>query len=380
MSVPIRLLLVEDSEDDAKLLIRTLDRAGYTTEFARVETPDSLNAALEQHSWDAVIADYALPGFNGIQALRAVRTRGLDIPFIMVSGEISDEMGARAMQSGAHDYLMKDNLSRLVPALQRELQEAAERRSLREAEARIRKTEEKLRIAREIQRKLFPDAAPDLPGFELAGGCFPAEATGGDYYDYLRLQDGCLGLAVGDVSGHGLGPALLMAETRAYLQALAETHSDVGEMLTRLNRFLADDTEEERFVTLFLVKLDPQTPSFAYAGAGHSAYVLNASGETRLLTSTGMVLGLEREHVIATSPTMPLQPEDLLLLVTDGIVETQAPDGSLFGELRMLACVHEHRHLPASDILSQLYRAARQYSRRRPQNDDITVVILKRLA
>src|SRR5581483_10317530 len=129
---------------------------------------------------------------------------------------------------------------------------------------------EEIRLARQIQQKLFPAPALPLPGFDVSGVSHPAEATGGDYFDYLPLPDGSLGVVIGDVSGHGFGPALLMAELRAYLRAFLLSRADVGEIVGLLNRALADDAPEGYFATLLLARLDPATRSLVYASAGHS--------------------------------------------------------------------------------------------------------------
>lgn len=134
----LRLLLVEDSEDDALLLLRDLERGGYDVESERVETMPAMKQALTRREWDLVISDYRMPNFSAPAALETLKKSGLDLPFIIVSGKIGEEMLVDAMRSGAHDYLMKGNLSRLIPAVERELRESAERRTRRRAELAIR--------------------------------------------------------------------------------------------------------------------------------------------------------------------------------------------------------------------------------------------------
>ena len=125
MQEPLKVLIVEDSENDAALLEIELQRAGYDPQCHRVETPQALSSALDQQAWDLVIADYIMPSFNGLAALAQVKDHGLDLPFIIVSGHITDDTAVAAMKAGAHDYVMKANLARLGPAVQRELREAA---------------------------------------------------------------------------------------------------------------------------------------------------------------------------------------------------------------------------------------------------------------
>jgi PAS domain S-box-containing protein len=136
MPSSIRVLIVEDSLDDTWLMVRELQRGGFHVEFERVETSAAMQAALELHSWDIVLSDYRLPLFSGNSALTLFQQKGLDIPFIIVSGAIGEDRAVEILKMGAHDYVMKDNLLRLVPAVTRELQAANERRMRRQAEAR----------------------------------------------------------------------------------------------------------------------------------------------------------------------------------------------------------------------------------------------------
>jgi diguanylate cyclase (GGDEF)-like protein len=134
---PIQLLLIEDSEDDAALVVRTLSKAGYEVSAQRVDTPEALVAALERRHWDLAIADYTMPRFTGTAALTIVREYDAEMPFIFVSGTIGEDAAVAAMRTGAHDYIMKGSLKRLVPAVERELRDAADRQSRRVAEARL---------------------------------------------------------------------------------------------------------------------------------------------------------------------------------------------------------------------------------------------------
>ncbi|MBJ6750017.1 SpoIIE family protein phosphatase [Geomonas anaerohicana] len=141
MGKPLRVLIVEDSEDDALLLIFELRRGNYAPVSRRVETADSMRKALEEEDWDLVVSDYVLPGFTGLEALQVLRDSGLDIPFIIVSGKIGEDTAVGAMKEGANDYLIKGNTSRLIPAIEREMQEAQVRRRKREAEAALVRSE-----------------------------------------------------------------------------------------------------------------------------------------------------------------------------------------------------------------------------------------------
>jgi CheY-like chemotaxis protein len=135
MSNPLRLLLVEDSEADAELLALELRRAGYALEFERVDSAATLEAALDRGTWELIISDNSMPAFSGTEALAQLRSRGLDIPFIFVSGTMGEDLAARALDAGAGDALEKGNLRRLIPVIRRELREFGERKARRESEA-----------------------------------------------------------------------------------------------------------------------------------------------------------------------------------------------------------------------------------------------------
>ncbi len=145
MSKPLNMLIVEDSEDDALLLLVQLRKSGYQPDFMRVETRESMLAALDQRTWDVVTSDYVMPRFSGLHALSVLRESGLDLPFIIVSGNIGEDIAVEAMKAGAHDYILKGNLARLVPAIERELREAETRRARKRAE------EERIRLAAAVE-------------------------------------------------------------------------------------------------------------------------------------------------------------------------------------------------------------------------------------
>ena len=146
MSPPLRVLIVEDSEDDVLLLLRELRRGGYQPAHERVETPEGMEAALEKGMWDLVVSDHSMPHFNSSAALKMLREKGYpDLPFIIVSGRIGEDVAVEAMKAGAQDYIMKDNLARLTSAIERELREAEGRRERRRAEEALREAEEKYR-------------------------------------------------------------------------------------------------------------------------------------------------------------------------------------------------------------------------------------------
>jgi serine phosphatase RsbU (regulator of sigma subunit) len=244
----------------------------------------------------------------------------------------------------------------------------------------LKAAEEEFEVARKIQEKLFPPSAPKIPGFDIAGVTHPAVSTGGDYYDYIHMPDGTLVLVVGDVSGHGFGPALLMASARAYLHALTRIHSDTDKILSVANELVASDTSDADFITLIVARLDPARRSFNYASAGHEiCYLFDNQGRVKTsLESTGPPLGVILNTEFASSVDVPLEAGDMILLLTDGIVEAESAEGLPFGRERTIDIVRKHRRKPASEILDHIHRSVRKHiGPQTAEIDDITATIVK---
>jgi len=634
MGKPLRVLIVEDSEDDALLLIFELRRGDYSPIAKRIETVEAMQRALEEETWDVVISDYVLPGFSGLEALRMVRKSGLDLPFIVVSGKIGEDTAVQAMKEGANDYLIKGNVSRLVPAIEREMQEAEVRRKRREAEAalvrserrykrlvsavtdyiysvtikdgtvlktshgpgcltvtgysheeyvdnpflwyqmiyeedrpavirltadiqagqdipslehRIRhkdgsirwvkntivpryseqgeliaydglisditqrkRAEESLRlqsaaleaaanaiaitdslgqviwvnqaftrmtgyssgealhrdlsflksdlhdptfyldlwstitagevwhgeminrrkdgtlypeeqtitpvndetgcikyficikqditerkraeqallenasilkemeIAKQIQLSLLPPAPPPLKDIDCAGRCVSATHIGGDYYD-IFLNGDEVEMVIADVSGHSVGAALIMVETRSVLRAQLQTLHSPAEILTTLNSLLHDDlSHAELFITMSYLNYHTKTRLLRYTNAGHPPPLLySATSDSFLeLDAEGLIIGVKRE-VSFEERSLNIKRGDLLLLYTDGIIEAEGLDGSLFGTRMLQEIIAREHRKPAAEIIVSLLAAVRAFSGVYSFKDDISMLVLK---
>ncbi len=243
----------------------------------------------------------------------------------------------------------------------------------------LQRNELQMTVAQAIQQRLLPQTPAPLAGFDIAGALYPAHFAAGDYYDYLPMLDGSMGLAIGDVSGHGFGPALLMATTSAHLQSLVQLRDDLGEILRLLNQTLFAKTDPEYFVTLLLAKLDVQTRSLCYSSAGHrSGYVLDSAGEVKArLESTSIPIAIAPDAEFPDGDSVDLDRGDLVVLLTDGFVETRSRAGEYFQAERVLDVVRANRSRPASEIIETLYQAVKDFSGLQSLDDDLTAIVIK---
>lgn len=250
----------------------------------------------------------------------------------------------------------------------------------RESERERERLEKELQLARQIQARLLPAAAPRVPGLDLAGLSFSAQEVGGDYYDFIPLSDGRVGLVIADVSGKGVPAALLMSAFRASLLSQALGGEAPGVLLERLNRFLHRSVESGRFVTAFLGLLDPATGRLHYSNAGHNPPVICADAGAdapRELSTGGFMLGAFADGIWESAEVV-LNPGDLLVLYTDGVTEAQDPTGDFWGEERLNAFLAQHRALGCAELAEALIQRVREFEGSTGPSDDITLLLARR--
>jgi PAS domain S-box-containing protein len=249
----------------------------------------------------------------------------------------------------------------------------------KKAERALRENAAQLLAAQRIQEHLLPTEPPAIAGLDIAGALYAAEFAAGDYFDYLSMPGGALGVVIGDVAGHGFGPALVMASTHAHLQSLSQLQGEIGPILAEVNSILLREIEEDRYVTLLLARLDPRSRTLTFANAGHpDGYVLDASGKIKTrLESGSLPLGISPDTLFHASGPVLLEPGDLLLLLTDGILEATSADGTQFGAERTLGVVRRNLTRKAAEIIRAIYDAVLEFSAGHKIADDLTTVIVK---
>jgi len=247
--------------------------------------------------------------------------------------------------------------------------------------AQRQRIEYDLDIARGIQRGLLPTSRPDLPGYDIAGWSQAANQTGGDYYDWQVLPDGRVLVSLADVSGHGVGPALVAAVCRAYARAsVSGNEADLAKILDRINTLLAQDMPDGRFVTFVGVLIDPVTHRAQMVSAGHGPLFRCIASHSELVETgaDGVPFGLLPDSEYGPANEFTLAPGDSVLLITDGLFEWTNAAGESYGLERLRESILSYSDTSAAEMITGLYDKARAFVGDLPQEDDVTIVIVRR--
>ena len=251
---------------------------------------------------------------------------------------------------------------------------------LTEEQIERERLEREQEVAREIQQRFLPSKAPQVTGYELQGISFPCYEIGGDYYDFIERENGSLIVALGDVSGKGTAAALLMSSLHAAVHAQADANDSIVKTIAAVNRYLVESIPPNRFVTLFYAELDPKNGSLAFLNAGHNPpLIVHAGGTMEQLASGGLPLGILADADFREGRTK-LYPGDVLVIYSDGVSEAVNPNGEEFGATRLYEVVARNLDTSASGIRDRIESALTKFCQGTPAADDITLVIVKRLA
>ena len=401
-AVPVKILIVDDQPANLLVLEAVLESLGHI--LVRARSGEEALKCLLKDDFAVILLDVFMPGMDGFETAELIRQRKRShytpIIFLTAIGK-SDTHISRGYSVGGVDYLFKPIVPEVLKAKVtafvdlflktaivsqqaeqlREFERQRHQAQLDEAQRQLEteKLLQDVRAARKVQQLLFPREPPSYPGFDIAGASHPADATGGDYFDYFPGPAGFLDVVIGDVSGHGLGPALLMCSTRAYLRALALACTGIDEVLTLANRALAADMDGGHFVTLLYARIHPTRLILSYTSAGHlPGYVMSTAGNVRAtMNSTGVPLGVIADCEFPSGPPIDLQSGDLILFFTDGVIEAEGPGGLCFGTDRALQVMRDSRSSCAAELVKALHEAVMDFTQQPFLNDDITTIIIK---
>ena len=356
----LRHVAVEDPREARSLFLQIFDSAGSALD----QFLDRISSPADGRLRHVVTS-----------ALRNSRDKERLAPYLIAWHEIeTDEFARRAIEAAldgvktgsAAQTALAQEVARLTTAIGRE---TAQRERLNR----------ELEIAREVQEHLFPQQLPTVPGLDYCGHCRPARQVGGDYYDFLELPERRFGFAIGDVSGKGVGAALMMASLEASLRALASVVQDPAELMDRVNGLVCQASAANCYITLFYAQYDPVNRRLSYVNAGHNPPIVlrnyGGSHQVLRLETGGPVIGLLPCNY--QRGTFSHEVGDLLVLFTDGVSESMNAQFEEWGEARLIELVKTSHSLPASEAMRRILNAAEAFAAGASQHDDMTLVVLR---
>ena len=377
-------ILVVDDEPDVEPLImqrmrRDIRRRKYEFVFAQngIEAIDVLN---QNEDIDMVISDINMPQMDGLTLLGQISEINPNIRSIIVSAYGDMKNIRTAMNRGAFDFVTKPlDFGDLRVTIERTLRHLEEWREALASRDKLVALQNELDVASGIQKSILPTVFPSSAEYQVYATMVPARNVGGDFFDVVRLENDCVGLAIADVSDKGVPAALFMMSSRTWMKGAAISSPEPGVVLEEVNALLHEDNETQMFVTVLYAVYNPETGEFTYACGGHDAPLLvRANGSTELLPLTGgIALGIipDLEY---NQNTVTLGPGDTLVLYTDGVTEAMNVSGEQFGVQRLQSVFETRAPGNSNEAAHMIFEAVQTFAGGAAQSDDITCLTLRR--
>jgi sigma-B regulation protein RsbU (phosphoserine phosphatase) len=373
------ILVVDDTPANLRLLSGLLADQGYKVRPV-INGQMALTAA-QAAPPDLILLDINMPEMNGYEVCERLKAdaKTRDIPIIFISALDAIEDKVKAFNVGGLDYVTKPfQFEEVLARVETHLALRKLQRRLQDANKRF---EKELALAGRVQASFLPNELPDLAGWQLAVTLKPARETSGDFYDINPLPNGEVGILVADVVGKGVGAALYMALNWTLIRTYAAEYPTQPELVCEaVNRRILRDTHADMFVTAFYGILKPASGTLIYANAGQNPphlYSAKSGNGVQRLSATGKPLGMFEDETWEKGVAL-LLPGDVLVLYTDGVVEAQDAQDTVFGEDRLLKSVQVNMGRPAQDIQDAVIADVSEFIDDAPQYDDITLVVLVR--
>ena len=365
-------LIEEESNQSMKTLVRTMVSSREQGHF---HFNQALLGWMHLNKKPLVINDpKSDERFRGITWDESIRSL-VAVPMMVKSGL----RGVLTVYNKKEGKPFTEDDQRLLAIIAGQSGQVVENARLYEREKAFIKMQEELRFAARIQNELLPQSPPSITGYEIAGRTIPAQEVGGDYYDFIPIDDHRWAFCLGDVTGKGLPASLLMANLQATLRGQTLTAGTPKTCLERSNQLLFQSTAPEKFATLFYTILDTQNHSLHYSNAGHeNPYLVCAGSETKRLSVGGIPLGMLPDFTFEQG-SIPIEEHSMLVIFSDGVTEAMNADEDQFGEARIAEVLAQHKEAPAAEVIDHLVAAVKKYTAGHPQSDDITVVVLRRM-
>ena len=380
-----KILIVDDERLNINVL-HDLLKEDYKT-MAAISGKQALKAAESDNPPDLILLDIMMPEMDGYEVCETLKsndkTKDIPIIFVTAMGQTSDE--TKGLGYGAVDYLTKPVSGPIVHArVKTHLELKRQRDELKSAyrviESQKERMEDELLVGREIQMSMVPQEFPPFPDrheFRLHAKLFPAREVGGDFYDYFLIDEDCLCLCIGDVSGKGVPAALFMAVTRTLIKARATEDRSTASIITRVNDELARDNKKFMFVTLFLALVEISTGRVTYTNAGHNPTILRRkSGDVELLDAFHGPVVAASPELAFKEDTIFLEAGDMLVIYTDGVTDTRNVEKEFFSQARLEKLVSNSDTNEAEQIVEGIFSELKAFEGEAEQFDDITLMVL----
>ena len=365
-------LVGEDASDPTRTLVRTMASSGDREAYS----PDqNLLGWMYINRKPLVVNDPKNDErFQGVSWTDSVRSL-VSVPMQVHSRLI----GILTLYNKKHGAEFSTEDQRLLSILGGQSAQVIETARLYEEEKKLITVQQELNLANEIQTNLLPLKAPEIKGYDLAGVSIPAQSVGGDYFDYIKIDDYHWGLCVGDVSGKGMPAALMMANAQATVRGQSTFGLSVHETVERSNKLLSDSIRRGSFLTLFYGVLDVVSGVYTYSNAGHNRpYVCRADGTLETLTLGGLVVGFIGTQTYGEE-SFTFGPGDTLFIFSDGVTEAMNEAHDQFEEERLEAILKGMGDATAQQYIDRVHSAVKKHADGAPQNDDITMLVVKRV-
>lgn len=367
----ISLLDKEETQDPFKTLIRKVDQTTFTSKY---RLDKALSGWMIKHRKPLLINDFKKndtfksehPTVKDVYSI-------LSVP-LLCKGDLIGVLSLFNKKTGSG---FDNDDQRLLSIIASQSSQVIENARLYEEEKQLRQIEQELEMARLIQNQLLPKEIPNIAGFDLAGMSYAAKEVGGDYFDFIELENSRWGIALGDVSGKGIPAALLMSNMQATLRNQAITNSTLVGCMEKTNNFLYRSTESNKFATLFFGSLDAKTKTFEYVNAGHNfPFHLDKKNEFHPLETGGLVMGMIPDCRFEQG-TVKLETGDLIIIYSDGATEAENNFEEMYGDKRLRDIVLQNRSLSSAKLIEKIYAAVKDFEGGKKQDDDITLVVIK---
>lgn len=378
----IKILVVDDEPDIKELFLQKFRSKIHKKEWSFVfcyNGEEALKTLQEQEDIDLVLSDINMPKMDGLSLLEKIESKHLTVKTIIISAYGDMENIRTAMNRGAFDFITKPiDFEDVERTLNKTIQHIKLLKQALENQNKLLSLNKELEVAKKIQQSILPASVSPSPHCNIFAQMIPARKVGGDYYDFFLIDKDHLAFAIADVSGKGISSALFAAINQTLLKSTASHILSPKKCLQSVNDVCSKNNDDCMFVTLFYAVLDLKTGTVIYTNAGHNPpYKIGSKGEIELLPTTNSIPVGVKENTKFYEKTIKLEPDELLVLYTDGVTEANNIEKEDFGEGRLVEVLSQNTKQSVQKIGKNILKSVREFTGEAQQYDDITFMLLQ---